>query len=331
MRNLWISLGLLAVLATSACAAVEAPAAVPTTSPPSAEPTAEPETGAIERVFDGDCSRLVAADLVSADVGATLTLAAEPWVAELAYASIPQLGGMYCVWRGPAEDDPSLSVVALPSRALTVPRPVGTECSEGAFCSFGAIASGFQFFGSMHVAGGEVAAVQASADALTVRIASSLASAAQPAPYAPDGPWDAAIDCTGLDAGRSIPTTLGDPAIESYPYGGDAEPNYGFYAAYEAAGPTHCEWAQAQDGSGARVSVDLMPGGAWRRADIEALGDSTVVSIPGFEHALVRGDTLHGFTAVNRLDLTLDAAGTALALTDFYPAATALAAELDAR
>jgi hypothetical protein len=330
MRNLWMSLGLLAVLATSACAAVEAPAAVPTATP-TAEPTAEPETGAIERMFDGDCNRMVAADLVSADVGAAMTLAAEQWVAELEYASIPQLGGIYCVWRGPAADDPSLSVVALPSRALTIPRPVGTECSEGAFCSFGAIASGFQFFGSMHVAGGEVAAVQASADALTGRIASSVASAVQPAPYAPEGQWDAAIDCTGLDAGRSIPTILGDPAIGGYPYGGDAEPNYGFYAAYEAAGSTHCEWAQAQDGSGARVSVDLMPGGAWRRADIEALGDSTVVSLPGFAHALVRGDTLHAFTAVNRLDLTLDPSGTALALTDFYPAATALAAELDAR
>ena len=332
MRNLWISLGLLAVLATSACAAVEAPAAVPTTPPPTVEPTAEPETGAVDRILDGDCDRLVAADLVSTDLGATLALATEPWVEELEYASIPQLGGIYCVWRGPGPgaDDPSLSVVVLPSRALTTPRPVGTECSEGAFCSFGAKAAGFQFFGSMHVAGGEVAAVQASADALARRVSSSLESVAQPAPFAAEGLWGAAIDCATLDAGRVIPTALGDPSIKGYAYGGDSEPNYGFYAALEAAGSTRCDWLQVQDGSGASVSVGLMPGGAWGRADIEALGDATAASVPGFERTLVRGDTLYAFTAVNRLDLTLDAAGTALTLADFYPAATALAAELDA-
>ena len=330
MRILWITVGVLTVLATSACAPSEAPAAVPTTTP-TVEPSAEPETVAVERVLDGDCNRLVTADLVSADVGTTLTLIDEPWLAELEYASIPQLGGIYCVWRGPGADDPSRSVVAIPSRSFTETHPAGTECSAGAFCSFGAIATGFQFFGSMYVGGGEVAAVQAAADALTGRIASSLASAALPAPYAPEGSWDAAIDCAALDAGRVISTALGDPAIVGYPYGGDSEPNTGFYVAYGASGLTHCDWVHGQDGSSARVSVGLMPGGAWRRADIEALGDSSVVVVPGFEHALVRGDTLHAFTAVNRLDLALDPAGTALTLADFYPAATALAAELDAR
>ena len=329
MRKPLIALCVLAVLATSACAPSEAPAAAPTTTP-SVEPTAEPEVVAVERVLDGDCNRLVTAELVSADVGATLTLVGEPWLAELEYASIPQLGGIHCVWRGPAADDPSLSVVALPSRSLTEAQPAGTECVEGAYCSFVATEAGFQFFGILQ-AGGRDVAVQAAADALTGRIASSLASAPLPAPYAPEGSWDAAIDCATLDAGRVISTTLGDPAIVAYPYGGDSEPNSGFYAAYGASGLTHCDWAQGQDGSGAGVSVGLMPGGAWRLADIEALGDSSVVSVPGFDHALVRGDTLHAFTAVNRLDLTLDPASTALTLADFYPAATALAAELDAR
>ncbi|MET1002509.1 MAG: hypothetical protein ABWZ15_11925 [Acidimicrobiia bacterium] len=329
MRELWIAIAIVTVLATSACAQARVPAAEPATSA-AATPTPSPEPLGPERVLDGDCGRLAAAADLSADAGVALTALAEPWIDEVAYAAVPQLGGMFCVWNGPAAEESSLSVIVLPSRSFTEVRPTGTECEGGSYCNFGAIESGFQFFGLLNIPGTESASVQAASDAITVRVAASLASAALPAPYAPEGAWARAIECATLDRGHVIATALGDPAIESYAYGGDAEPNSGFYVAYVASGLTHCDWIPVGDGSGASVSVDVMPGGAWRQADIEALDDTEVVAVAGYELALVRGNTLHTFTAVNRLDLTLDPGDTGLTLADFYPAATALAAELDA-
>lgn len=327
MRKIWVSLAIVTVLSTSACAEAQAPAAEPTAT---ATTTPAPEAVGPERVLGGDCDQLAAAADLSADAGITLIAQSETSVDELAYAAIPQLGGMYCAWQGPTVEEASLTVVVLPSRSFTEVRGTGTTCEGATYCSFGAIESGFQFFGLLNVPGTESAAAQAASDAITARVAASLASAALPAPYAPEGAWAPAIECATLDQGHVIATTLGDPAIVGYPYGGDAEPNSGFYVAYNASGLTHCDWYPTPAESGASVSVDLMPGGAWRQADIEAIGDAETVSVPGFEHALVRGNTLYAFTAVNRLDLTLDPLATALTLADFYPAATALAAELDA-
>lgn len=329
MRKLWTSLAIVIVLSTSACAEPQAPAAEPTAT---ATSTPAPEEDAVgpERVLDGDCDQLAAAADLSADAGVTLTAQGEKWVDELAYAAIPQLGGMYCAWQGPTIEEANLTVVVLPSRSFTEVRGTGTECDGSSYCSFGAVESGFQFFGLLNVPGSDSPTAQAASDAITARVAASLATAALPAPYAPEGAWAPAIECAALDQGHVIATALGDPAIEGYAYGGDAEPNSGFYVAYNASGLTHCDWSPTPAESGARVSVDLMPGGAWRQADIEAIGDAETVSVPGFEHALVRGNTLYAFTAVNRLDLTLDPLATGLTLVDFYPAATALAAELDA-
>jgi hypothetical protein len=191
------------------------------------------------------------------------------------------------------------------------------------------IESGFELFGIVIQTGSDAATLQPVADSLTARMAASLAGAALPAPYEPEGSWAASIECASLDEGHAIATVLGDPGLEGYAYGGDAEPNRGYYVALGAAGLTHCDWVSFP-GDGAAVAVDLMPGGAWRQADIEALAGAETVDIPGFEAAVVVGETLYAFTAVNRLDVTLEPAGTALTLPDFFAAATSIAAELDA-
>ena len=327
MRKQWVVVAAIAVLALSACAPDDEPATAPTTAP-TVEPTAEAVVGP-ERVFDGDCDGLVSAADVSADVGAPLTLLDELWVEDLSYSTFPQVGGIHCVWDSADDSGPSVSAVVLPSRSISEARPTGTECEPGANCTFGVIESGFQLFGIVIETGADPAALRPVADSLTARMAASLADAPLPAPYEPAGSWAAAVECASLDEGHAIATVLGDPALEGYAYGGDAEPNRGYYVALAAAGLTHCDWVSFP-GDGATVAVDLMPGGAWRQADIEALAGAETVDIPGFEAAVVVGDTLYAFTAVNRLDLTLDPKGTALTLPDFFAAATSIAAELDA-
>jgi hypothetical protein len=328
MRKQWIAVAALTVLALSGCAPTEDPAAAPSPAP-TAEPTPEAVAGP-ERVFDGDCAALGSADDLSADAGAPLALVDDQWPAEIDYSTFPQVGGIHCVWSGAADTDLSVSAIVLPSRSISEARPTGTQCEPGAHCTFGVIESGFQLFGIVIQAGADSATLQGAADSLTARMASSLAGAALPAPYEPEGSWASTIDCATLDAGHAIATVLNDPTLEGYSYGGDAEPNPGYYVALGASGLTHCDWI-SPPGDGASVSVDLMPGGAWRQGDNEGHAHAPTVEGPGFVGAVVIGDTLHAFTEVNRLDLTLDPADTGLTLPDFFPAAAAIAAELDAR
>lgn len=329
MRIFPVAVIVVGALALGGCAAVDEaatptpkPTIAPTTAPVVDEPD-EPQT-----VLDGNCSALATEAGVTADLGVAMKFMQPLAAVSAPYLAIPQLGGIRCVWSEASQQGAHVSVVALPSASFVEPASADTECEYVDSCRFGGIVGEVQFFGTVQASVTDKN-IEAVAEALRTRFAATLAVAAAPAAYLPADSWPATVPCETLDAGRLISTALGNLAIVAYAYGGDAEPNVGFYVAFRASGLTHCSWYP--DGAGASASTEILPGGAWSRTQIAAADGAVAQTIPGFDEAFVVGDALFGISGSNLLELTVRPEGSGLTIADLFPGAAALAAEMDAR
>jgi len=321
-RSLTVATIALAALLLAGCAEAEAPA---TSASPTAEPapsaTPEPEAGPLS-LFDDDCAGLLSPADATTIVGAPVQLANR--LRETGDVAIRQLGGIQCVWSDPAATaGAALSLVVLPSRAGGA--PVEDYCDPDFGCSFAASASDFDLYGLVRGAdAGEQLLPRAAA--ATEAFTLAVASQAVPEPYRVDAAWPVPIDCAALDTAGVVGTLVGDPAAVGFATGGDAEPNAGFYAAFEAAGAVTCGWSGESDG----ITVEILPGGAWIEDEIAATSGAQPTTVTGVDSAVVIGDALHVFDGdnwivlrgtVDELPISPDTLGTA---------AAALVADLDA-
>jgi hypothetical protein len=316
------------VLAGLAGCAQSAPAAessASTTRTPSASPSSAPATAVgPERLFGGDCTRLFTADELEAAIGVAVTPQSTEWDLDPEYIAPAQLGGLGCHWReSTASDSPGLSAVVVPESALVDPSDIEPECTEGYGCTFSATSSGFTLFGVLSNPSAAIADTTTAYETLVARFAAKVATAAQPERYVVADAWSADTDCVTLDAQRLVGAAIGQPGLEPADVGGDAEPNYGYGRAAEAAGLTPCGWSS---GGPTSVQLQVLPGGAWVEDDVAAQAGAEPVPVPGATAAYVVGDRLHVFAGPNWLVLEIEPSGPLDAL---YPAAAELVAELD--
>jgi hypothetical protein len=320
-----------ALAALAGCAPSE-PASRPTASPtassstsPSASPSSAPAAAVgPERLFGGDCTKLFAVDELKAAIGVAVTPQSTEWDLDPEYVAPAQLGGLGCHWsESPATDSVGVSAVVLPESALVEPRDIEPECTEGYGCTFTATSNGFTLSGVLHNPSAAIAQTTAAYEALVARFAAKVATEAQPERYVVAGAWSADTECVSLDAQRLVGAAIGQPGLEPNDAGGDAEPNYGYYRAAEAAGLRPCGWSS--DGS-ASVQLQVLPGGAWVEDDVAAQAGAKPVAVAGATAAYVVGDRLHVFAGPNWLVLKIEPSGP---LDPLYPAAAELVAELD--
>jgi hypothetical protein len=320
----------LAIASIAGCAASPVAGAKPTASPapsassaPAASPTPAPVT-APERVFDGSCAAVPAADL-SVDFGVTVTPLEAEWDRDPEYIAVAHAGGIRCVWGdSPAADSVWLSVVVLPTSVLGEPDQFEPECTEGYGCVFSADLEGFSLFGVLVNHTATVDATTAAYEAVSARFSAAVSAEEQPAPYAADGAWPKGVACETLDQQGLVGAAIGAAGAAAYPWGGDAEPNPGVYRAGEGAGVTQCGWNDAGEQS---VKLSVLPGGAWAEEDVAAAAGATPVTVEGASAAYAVGDRLHVFSGSNWLVMTIDPAKP---LDPLYPAAASLIGELDA-
>jgi len=312
-----------ALLAGCASADVSTPTASPDSTP---SPTPVEEVDVVETepqtVFDGDCSRMLSLSDVSAIMGVDMP-DGEPFYAAGDIA-IRQLGGVYCGWHDPTlQNGAYLSLVVLPTRAGG--KQTEDNCDPGLGCSFTATAADFDLFG---VVDGPARDESLLPHAIAAKEAFTRAVAAEAVPdaYEPASAWSVPVDCAALDSSGAVATALGDPAVEGFLTGGDAEPNHGFYLASATAGAALCAWS-AETG---RLLTSILPGGAWIKDELAGVEGAEPMTVTGFESVLMIDDQLHFFVGDNWISASGDIGGTAMAPDAVGPLVASLVAALDA-
>ncbi|GAB2452036.1 hypothetical protein HD599_002532 [Conyzicola lurida] len=325
MRHSRVTIAAVVVLfagGLSACAA-EPPADADPTATVAPTPTTEPvELTSPERLLDGDCEALFTSADVAGLVGTALQPSSSEWSLDPDYLVIGQLGGIDCTWTElPVPGGVALSLIALPTSQVT--RSPTTECTPGYGCIFGSVEGDFSLYGVLYDPTAPIATTTAATQAITAAFAAATSTVTAPEPYVVDAEWPTEIDCATLDAGGLIGAAAGGAGGAGMEWGGDAEPNTGYYAAQTPAGVTKCGWAGAGDEN---AVVTVLPGGAWAVDEVSTAAGAAPVEVEGADSAVAVGDRLHVFAGDNWFTITVTSAGT----DAFVPAAAELVAELDA-
>ena len=278
-----------------------APLDVESPTPQPAETVPEEPESVPERLFGGDCNSLLTATDVSALVGVPVIL--HPADTGLAYRAVDQLGGIHCVWsESEAVGDVAVSMILLPPSVPSEER-MSNQCEAGWGCSFSRAFGGANAFGVLVDAATSPERNKSVAESLLGVIAPAIDGADAPEPWIVARPWSIPIDCSTLTGSGVIGEILGESGLVGNQYGGDAEPNSGWYAAYFAAGVVRCTWDQNR--SGVIVSAEYLSGGSWAEMDISELESAVPVAIEGVESAISVGQDLHLFDGDNWLILNI--------------------------
>jgi hypothetical protein len=304
------------------CAAQPAPASAPTpTASASPAPTPEAVVGP-ERLFGGDCGALFTVEELAAVVGSPLAVQATEWDLDPEYTAPAQVGGLGCHWATPETEAVMLSIVVLPTTAAGEGM-TEKECVEQYGCLFGTVAGAFTLSAVLHDPAAALDTTRAASEALSAAFASRVAAERQPAPYVADGAWSTPLDCAGVDTQGLVAAAVGAPDATFAQWGGDSEPNSGYYRAATAASTGLC----GLDGAEQSVKLWVQGGGAWVEEDVSTAPGATEVAVPGASAAYAVGDRLHVFSGADRFTLIVESGQPAGAL---LPAAAALLRDLDA-
>jgi hypothetical protein len=277
----------------SEAAPAPAPSQAATAAP---EPTPEAAVGP-ERLFDGDCDRLFDLDELGAAMGAPVVVQATEWDLDPEYTAPAQLGGLSCHWASTETEDAFLGLVVLPATAAGGASE--NECTPQYGCLFSAVAGEFALFGVLYDPAATVDEARAAYESLSATFAARVSGEPQPAAYTVDGAWTTPLDCAAVDTRGAVAEAVGAPAAAFTPWGGDSEPNSGYYRAAEAASTGLC----GLDGAEEPVRLWVQGGGSWIEEEVAAASGATPVIVAGASAAYIVGDRLHVFSDADRFTL----------------------------
>lgn len=276
-------------------AATQSPSAV--APRPSATPTPTPEPAQAEVPFDGDCARVLPADVL-----ADVFDGEEPTVREQSYlrgvmpdpsGSLAQLGGLACLWVAQTSQIERLAVVVAPVGAVPAELVAAREaysCYEWGICGRGEIRSGMWVLAEAPQLQQREAASPEETELLTaavdIAIQSVFAHEQEEFAGTPTAPAEDWWDLPACDAFEPAVAAAAGMTAPERGFPGDNVPEGAAWDIITAAGVAQwCPWYDLSSGSARTAELYLQAGvGAPSDAQL-AVAEATPITVRGADAA----------------------------------------------